>query len=64
MNINYRDPQWLTKLMDAAGITIAELAAMSGVSRDQIERIRADGTKTRLSTAIALSDCLNGRAAA
>ena len=64
MTINYRDPEWLAKAMDAAGVTIADLAARSGVSRDQIERLRKDATKTRVSTAHALADCLAAKAAA
>ena len=64
MSINYRDPEWLAKAMDAAGMTIADLAARSGVSRDQIERLRKDATKTRVSTAHVLADCLTGKAAA
>jgi transcriptional regulator with XRE-family HTH domain len=58
MAINYRDPNWLTDLMDARSVTIAELSARSGVSRDQIERLRKDGTATRLKTAHTLADAL------
>lgn len=63
MTINYRDPLWLAKAMEASGTTIADLAARSGISRDQIERLRKDATKTRVSTAHLLADSLAQAAA-
>lgn len=64
MSIDYTDPLWLAKLLDATGVTIADLAASSGISRDQIERLRNDGTKTRVSTATTLAAILQARLAA
>lgn len=57
--LNYSDPQWLTKAMTVAGISATQLAAKSGVSKAQIERLRHDATKTRISTARTLADCLS-----
>ena len=57
--INYRDPKWLSNAMALAGISATQLAAKSGVSKAQIERLRHDATKTRISTAQTLTDCLS-----
>lgn len=62
MQINFSDPKWLANAMDAANISIAELARRSKVSRDQIERLRKDATKTRVATAQALADGLKAAA--
>jgi len=44
--------------MNARGVKIFQLANASGVSRDQIERLRKDGTRATIKTAVALSQAL------
>ena len=55
---DYSNPQWLTNAMNARGVKIFQLANASGVSRDQIERLRKDGTRATIKTAVALSQAL------
>lgn len=55
---DFTNPGWLRNAMDGAGIRIYQLAAASGVSRDQIERIRHDGRSTKIGTAIKLADAI------
>ena len=51
------DPRWLDNEMRAADIKTGELAAASGVSRSQIQRIR-NGMDPRRGTLVALRDAI------
>jgi plasmid maintenance system antidote protein VapI len=55
---DFSNPQWLTNAMDGKRVKIFQLANASGVSRDQIERLRKDGTRATIKTAVALSQAL------
>ncbi len=56
--LNLSQPHELSSARQSAGLTIAELARRSGVSRDTIERIEAGRGNPTVATLTALSGAL------
>jgi plasmid maintenance system antidote protein VapI len=55
---DFTNPTWLDDAMKARDVQIYQLAAASGINRDTIRALRADGRKTTIKTAIKLATAL------